>query len=107
MPVNSLIAFEKEAIRYYSIKGNSLIFNEIKDVDYNSQITIKNIESRGEDNKDAQMVDNTYNYEELLTKLGIIENAKNDEEKEEVIKEEASSEQKENDKEESTTPEKE
>ena len=107
IPVNSIIAFEKGYIRYYSVSNNILVFNAIKGVDYNSQITIKNIESRGEDNKDAQMVDNTYNYEELLTKLGIIENAKNDVEKKEVIKEEASSEQKENDKEESTTPEKE
>ena len=34
-------------------------------------------------------MDNTYNYEELLTRLGIIENAKNDVEnsQEEIIKE--------------------
>ncbi len=107
IPANSLIAFEKGYIRYYSVSNNILVFNEIKDVDYNSQITIKNIESRGENNKDGQMVDNTYNYEELLTKLGIIENAKNDVEKEEVIKEDTSEKQKENDKEEPTTPEKE
>ena len=107
IPSNSIIAFEKETIIYYNIQENILVFNEIKDVDSNSQITIKNIESRGENNKDAQMVDNTYNYEELLTKLGIIENAKNDVEKEEIIKEDTSEKQKENDKEESTTPEKE
>ena len=107
IPSNSIIAFEKETIIYYNIQENILVFNEIKDVDSNSQITIKNIESRGENNKDAQMVDNTYNYEELLTKLGIIENTKNDVEKEEIIKEDTSEKQKENDKEESTTPEKE
>ena len=107
IPVNSLIVFEEDIIRYYSVQSNILVFNEIEDVDYNSQITIKNIEN----NEDTQMVDNTYNYEELLTKLGIIENAKNDvenEEKEEVIKEDTSEEKKENDKEEeSATPEKE
>ena len=85
MPVNSLIVFEEDVIRYYSVQNNILMFNEIKDVDYNSQIIIKNIEEALDQN--SQKVDKEYNYEELLTRLGIIENAKNDVEKEEIIKE--------------------
>ena len=98
LPVNSLIVFEEDVIRYYSIQNNILMFNEIKDVDYNSQIIIKNVESnvvdtnaqniQNEQNKEnTNKVDKEYNYEELLTRLGIIENAKNDVEKEEIQKE--------------------
>ena len=76
IPVNSLIAFEENEIRYYALQNNTLIFKEINDVDYNSQVVIKNIEDNTQSN--VQKVNNTYNYEELLTKLEIIENAKND-----------------------------
>ena len=88
LPVNSLIVFEEDIIRYYSVQSNILMFNEIKDVDYNSQIIIKNIEEALDQN--SQKVDKEYNYEELLTRLGIIESAKNDVEKEEIIEEDTS-----------------
>ena len=110
LPVNSLVVLEENAIRYYSVRNNILVFNEINDVDYNSQIIIKNIENNDLDtngqniqneqntvnslgaqgNPNTQKVDNTYNYEELLTRLGIMGNAKNDVEnsQEEIEKEE-------------------
>ena len=83
LPANSLIAFEENEIRYYTHQNNTLIFNEIKDIDYNSQVVIKNIE-------DTQLVEKQCSYEELLTKLEIIENAKNDVEnsQEEIEREE-------------------
>ena len=98
MPVNSLVVLEENAIRYYSVSNNILVFNEINDVDYNSHVIIKNVESdavdtnaqniQNEQNKEnTNKVDKQYNYEELLTRLGIIENAKNDVEKEEIQKE--------------------
>ncbi|MFR8755132.1 MAG: hypothetical protein ACLVGD_07925, partial [Monoglobales bacterium] len=95
LPVNSLIVFEENGIRYYSIQNNILVFNEIKDVDYNSQVIIKNVESNTVDTnsqktENANKVDNEYNYEELLTRLGIIENAKDTVEKEEIIEEDTS-----------------
>ena len=110
LPVNSLVVLEENAIRYYSVRNNILVFNEINDVDYNSQIIIKNIENNDLDtngqniqneqntvnslgaqgNPNTQKVDNQYNYEELLTRLGIMGNAKNDVEnsQEEIEKEE-------------------
>ena len=101
LPVNSLMVFEEDVIRYYSIKNNILIFNEIKDVDYNSQVIIKNIENndldtngqniQNEQNKEnTNKVDKQYNYEELLTSLGVIENAKDTVEREEIIEEDTS-----------------
>ena len=81
LPVNSLVVLEENVIRYYSVNNNILVFNEIKDVDYNSQIIIKNINKV---DQNAQKVDNEYSYEELLTRLGII---RNDVEKEEIQKE--------------------
>ena len=101
LPVNSLIVFEENAIRYYSVSNNILVFNEINDVDYNSQVTIKNVESdavdtnaqniQNEQNKEnTNKVDKEYNYEELLTRLGVIENAKDTVEKEEIIEEDTS-----------------
>jgi len=84
IPINSFIAFEEDVIRYYSAEDDTLTFKEINDVDYNSQVVIKNIEDNAQTSlnnniqSNAQKVDNTYNYEELLTKLEIIENAKND-----------------------------
>ena len=114
LPVNSLIVFEEDAIRYYSVQSNILVFNEIKDVDYNSQIIIKNIEEaldtnmqleqNNENIQTTQKVDKEYNYEELLTRLEIIENAKNDVEKEEIIEEDTSDDKKENNTESETEP---
>ena len=83
VPANSLIVFEEEEIKYYVIQNNILIFNEIKDIDYNSQVIIKNIEENAQTSlgnnaqNDVKKVDNKYQYEELLTSLEIIENAKN------------------------------
>jgi len=75
IPVNSIIAFAENAIRYYTVKNNVLIFNELNDVDRNTQI---------------QMVENSYTYEELLTNLKILQpenqNTENNEE-ENIIKE--------------------
>ncbi len=116
LPVNSLVVFEKDVIRYYSVKNNILVFNEIRDIDYNSQIIIKNIDKVDQNaqkvdneynyeelltrlgiiDQNAQKVDNEYNYEELLTRLGIIENAKDTVEKEEIIEEDTSDDKKEN-----------
>ena len=101
LPVNSLVVLEENAIRYYSVSNNILVFNEIKDADYNSQIIIKNVESnvvdtntqniQNEQNKEnTNKVDKEYNYEELLTRLGVIENAKDTVEKEEIIEEDTS-----------------
>ena len=95
VPVNSLVVLEENAIRYYFVSNNILVFNEINDIDYNSQVVIKNIDTGAQNaqnsqnaqntvnssdtqgNKNIQKVDNTYKYEELLTRLGIIANAKN------------------------------
>ena len=107
LPVNSLIVFEENSIRYYFVSNNILVFNEINDVDYNSQVTIKNVESdavdtnaqniQNEQNKEnTNKVDKEYNYEELLTRLGVIENAKDTVEKEEIIEEDTSDDKKEN-----------
>ena len=62
IPVNSIIAFAENSIRYYSINNNVLVFNQINDVDNNSNI---------------QMLENNYTYEELLTKLGITKDENN------------------------------
>ena len=112
LPVNSLIVFEENGIRYYSIQNNILVFNEIKDVDYNSHAIIKNVEgdvvdtnAQNKQNKEnANKVDKQYNYEELLTHLGVIESAKNDVEKEEIIEEDTSDDKKENNTENETDP---
>ena len=115
LPVNSLIVFEEDVIRYYSVQNNILVFNEIKDVDYNSHVIIKNVEGdvvdtnaqniQNEQNKEnTNKVDKEYNYEELLTRLEIIENAKNDVEKEEIIEEDTSDDKKENNTESETEP---
>ena len=57
IPVNSIIAFSENGIRYYSVKNNVLVFNEIKDLDNNTNV---------------QIVENNYTYKDLLTRLGII-----------------------------------
>ena len=96
LPANSLIAFEENEIRYYTHQNNTLIFNEIKDIDYNSQVVIKNIDTgvqnarENSNTQSAQKLDNTYNYEELLTKLGIIGNSSDKPVNEEIQKEDTS-----------------
>ena len=62
IPLNSIIAFTENAIRYYSVNNNVLVFNEINDVDNNSKV---------------QIVENSYTYEELLTRLGILQDESN------------------------------
>ena len=106
IPANSLIAFEENEIKYYSLADNILLFNKINDIDYNSQVTIKNIEDNAINNLNIQKVDKTYNYEELLTRLEIKENAKNDVEnsQEEIIKEDTTENPKETNIENETIP---
>ncbi len=102
VPANSLIAFEENEIKYYVIQNNTLIFNKINDVDYNSQVTIKNIEENNNQNTqdtanniNVPKVDKTYNYEELLTRLGIIGKDTYKLPNEEITKEDTSASQKE------------
>ena len=81
IPSNSIIGFTEKEVRYYSVNNNVLVFNQIKDVDENTRVEI---------------VENSYTYEEILTKLGIIgkqeENTERKEETEEnIIKEDTSS----------------
>ena len=58
IPVNSIMAFTENSIRYYTINNNVLVFNQINDVDSNSNV---------------QIVENSYTYEELLTNLRILQ----------------------------------
>ena len=60
IPVNSIMAFTENSIRYYTVNNNVLVFNQINDVDSNSNV---------------QMVENNYTYEELLINLGILQNS--------------------------------
>ena len=62
IPVNSIMAFTENSIRYYTVNNNVLVFNQINDVDSNSNV---------------QMVENNYTYEELLTRLGILQDETN------------------------------
>ena len=62
IPVNSLIAFIENSVRYYSIKNNVLVFNQINDID---------------DNSNVEMVENNYIYKEFLTRLGILQEESN------------------------------
>ena len=62
IPVNSIIAFNENETRYYSINNNVLIFNQINDIDNNSNV---------------QMIENNYTYKELLTRLGILQDESN------------------------------
>ena len=62
IPVNSIIAFNENEIRYYSINNNVLVFNQINDIDNNSNV---------------QIVENSYTYKELLTRLGILQDESN------------------------------
>ena len=72
IPINSIIAFTENAIRYYTVNNNVLVFNEIKDIDNNSNVEI---------------VENSYTYEELLTRLGIIKDETNNNQNEGNIQE--------------------
>ena len=79
IPVNSIIALTENTIRYYTVNNNVLVFNQINDVDKNSNV---------------QMVENNYTYEELLTRLGILQaesnNTENNESQTTIIKENSS-----------------
>ena len=79
IPVNSIIALTENTIRYYTVNNNVLVFNQINDVDKNSNV---------------QMVENNYTYEELLTRLGILQAESNNKESNEsqtnIIKEDSS-----------------
>jgi len=81
IPVNSIIVFTENSIRYYSVNNNVMVFNQINDVDNNSNI---------------QIVENTYTYEELLTRLGIVPaevtNSENNENQSNIIKEDTTNE---------------
>ena len=79
IPVNSIIALTENTIRYYTVNNNVLVFNQINDVDKNSNV---------------QMVENNYTYEELLTRLGILQaesnNTENNESPTNIIEENSS-----------------
>ena len=79
IPVNSILAFTENSIRYYTVNNNVLVFNQINDVDSNSNV---------------QMGGNNYTYEELLTRLGILQAESNNKESNEsqtnIIKEDSS-----------------
>ena len=79
IPVNSILAFTENSVRYYTVNNNVLVFNQINDVDNNSNV---------------QMVENNYTYEELLTRLGILQtessNTENDDNQNNIIKEDSS-----------------
>ena len=81
IPVNSIIAFAENSIRYYSVNNNVLVFNQINDIDNNSNV---------------QIVENSYTYKELLTKLGILQEESNNKEntnsQENIIEENTASE---------------
>ena len=81
IPVNSILAFTENSIRYYIVNNSILVFNQINDVDNNSNV---------------QMVENSYTYEELLTRLGILADENNtDSEQEEqsnIIQEDSTAE---------------
>ena len=95
IPVNSIIAFTENSIRYYSIKNNILVFDEINDVDSNSNV---------------QMVENSYTYEELLTRLGILQkqstNTENNDTQTNIIKEDNTTSKEENEVEQEQSTEK-
>ena len=78
IPVNSIMAFTENSIRYYTVNNNVLVFNQINDVDNNSNV---------------QMVENSYTYEELLTRLGILQeeatNNENNETQPNIIQEDS------------------
>ena len=76
IPVNSILAFTENSIRYYTVNNNVLVFNQINDVDSNSNV---------------QMGGNNYTYEDLLIKLRLLQkqvtNTENNESQTNIIKE--------------------
>ena len=75
IPANSIIAFNENEIRYYRVNNNVLVFNQINDVDRNSNV---------------QIVENSYTYEELLTRLEILQvDSNNTESQTDIIKEDS------------------
>ena len=58
IPVNSILAFTEESIRYYTVNNNVLVFNEINDIDNKTSV---------------QILENTYTYEEFLINLRILQ----------------------------------
>lgn len=56
---NSIINFTKDFITYYTLNDDKFVYNKIIDIDYNSDVKIKN-------------TDIDVNYKEFLTKLNII-----------------------------------
>ena len=86
IPVNSIIAFTENAIRYYSVNNNVLVFNQINDIDNNSNM---------------EMVENGYTYKELLTRLRILQeesnNTENSNMQENIIQENTTNEEVTND----------
>ena len=81
IPVNSNIYFDKEEIRYYEIKKNTLRYKEIKDMDAQTKIKIGEKEVR---------------YEELLTALRLNQTENQVPTKEEIIEEDTSKENEKN-----------
>ena len=77
IPVNSNIYFDKEEIRYYEIKKDTLRYKEIKDMDAQTKIKIGEKEVR---------------YEELLTVLRLNQTENQVPTKEEIIEEDTSKE---------------
>ena len=65
LPANSLIAFEENEIRYYTHQNNTLIFNKINDVDYNSQVVIKNIDTGVQNAGENSNIQNTQNAQTM------------------------------------------
>ena len=78
IPVNSILAFTENSVRYYKVNNNVLVFNQINDIDNASNV---------------QIVENNYTYEELLTRLGILQtessNTENNESQTNIIKEDS------------------
>ena len=82
IPVNSILAFYDNEVRYYSVTNNVLVFNQLKDIDNTSNV---------------QILENNYTYEDFLIKLKILQAknipTENDEVKTEIIKENIAKEQ--------------
>ena len=76
IPVNSIISFTENEIRYYTINNNVLVFNQINDVDSKSNV---------------QIGGNNYTYEDLLIKLRLLQkqvtNTESNENQTNIIKE--------------------
>ena len=74
MGTNSIICFQEKMITYYTIDNDKLIYHKIEDIDFASNVTMKEKE---------------YSYEELLIRLKLKEETvKTEKAEEEIIKEE-------------------